>query len=142
MVVVAVLVAVGCSPDDDGGLTAAPVATDAAESVAAGEQPAETTVTLGLQTSVTVETPFSIPPLDTDEVDVMIDEAFEDDEVTEDELRAILVQAGMAPEAAACEAALLAELGVEEINGGQELLDAVQAMTPEQRARLDQCLAG
>ena len=91
---------------------------------------------------VNPETPFSIPPLDTDEIDVMLDEAFEDDEVTADEIAAVLEVAGVEPELARCEADLLVSLGVEDVSGGIELQQALDAMTDEDHQQLEACFNG
>ena len=141
--VILVLVA-SCSSDSDGssGESGAP---DAGASTASGETSADSTTSTTLPTFTPapeeeVETPFSLPPFDTDEIDVMLEEALDDDEVTADELAAVLVIAGVAPDVAECEAEILIELGVEDVGGAVELQRAVEAMTPEITARLTECL--
>ena len=140
---VILLLVASCSSDSDGSSSGESGAPEVGASTTSGETSADSTTTLQTFTPAPeeqVETPFSLPPLDTDEIDVMLEEALDDDEVTADEIAAVLVVAGVAPDVAACEAELLVELGVEDIGGAVELQRAVEAMTPEITARLTECL--
>ena len=140
VVALALLVA-GCSNDGEGGSGAAGAggAGDGSTEAGATTGPTTTLEVFVSAEDTQIETPFSIPPLDTDEIDVMIDEANEDDEVTTDEIAAVLQVAGVEPELAACEAEILVGLGVEDIGGAVELQQAVDSMTDETRAQLAAC---
>ncbi len=76
------------------------------------------------------------------DVSDLVARAAADGTVTADEITGILEAAEVPPTEAACQAEILAEVGVTDPTDPQQLAEASASMTPDQVARLGACITG